>query len=73
MDEPKPQVVVTVREDGHVTVRVQGVRGRECVQIARWIEDALGVVEERVFTGEYYEHPAAKAEDGPSPSRFGRG
>ncbi|HSQ94364.1 MAG TPA: DUF2997 domain-containing protein, partial [Methanoregula sp.] len=44
-------------QEGRVQVAVRGVHGDGCLAITKNLENAVGSVEERGYTGEYYEQP----------------
>lgn len=48
---------ITVDTEGKVSVKVKGVKGPQCVELTRMLEEALGELEDRTYTGEYYEQP----------------
>jgi len=49
---------ITIDKDGRVQVGVIGVHGEGCLTLTKNIENAVGAVEERRFTAEYYEQSA---------------
>jgi hypothetical protein len=52
------EIVVTVAPDGKVTVKVQGVPGKECLDFSKFIEDGLvkdPSAVKREYTGEFYQ------------------
>jgi hypothetical protein len=51
------ELEITIDKDGRVQVRVAGVHGEGCLTLTKNIEDAVGTVDERKFTAEYYEQP----------------
>lgn len=51
------EIEITIDKDGHVKVGVRGVQGEGCLALTRNIENAVGTVEEREYTTEYYEQP----------------
>ena len=42
---------------GNVIVHVHGIAGQDCVALTEALEQAVGTVEDRTFTPEYYEQP----------------
>lgn len=48
------ELEVTISAEGKVNIIVKGVKGKSCVDITKALEDALGEVENRTFTSEYY-------------------
>ena len=51
------ELEITIDNDGHVKVGVRGVHGDSCLMLTKNIENAVGTVEAREFTSEYYEQP----------------
>ncbi len=51
------ELEITIDRQGKVQVAVRGVRGEGCLGITRNIENAVGTVEGREYTAEYYEQP----------------
>lgn len=50
-----PQTIeFVIKSDGTVEETVQGITGPHCEAVTKAIEDALGQVEERQHTGDYY-------------------
>lgn len=52
------ELEITIDKEGRVQVAVRGVKGEGCLALTKSIEDAVGTVEEREYTAEYYEQPA---------------
>lgn len=50
------KMIVRIGRDGATTIRVEGGEGDNCLVFTRAVEEALGVVQKREFTAEYYEH-----------------
>jgi hypothetical protein len=50
---------ITIDREGRVQVTVRGVKGEGCLAMTRSIENAVGTVEEREYTAEYYEQPVS--------------
>jgi hypothetical protein len=51
----KIEVEVEIGRDGEVQLRVKGVKGKGCVDVAKALEQAVGEVLERKPSSEYYE------------------
>jgi hypothetical protein len=51
------ELEITIDKEGKVQVAVRGVHGEGCLAITNNIENAVGTVEEREYTAEYYEQP----------------
>ena len=56
------ELEITIDKEGRVQVAVRGVKGEGCLALTKNIEDAVGTVEERECTAEYYEQPASVSE-----------
>ena len=56
------ELEITINREGRVQVAVRGVKGEGCLAITKNIENAIGTVEEREYTGEYYEQPVSVSE-----------
>lgn len=52
------EMEITIDKEGRIVVKVNGGHGAECLALTKNLEDATGVVEERVYSAEYYEQPA---------------
>ena len=50
----KHEIEVTIGADGRVTLRPKGAQGPGCLELTRELEEALGEVERRELTSEYY-------------------
>jgi len=48
------ELEVTISPEGKVSILVKGIKGKRCVDITKTLEDAIGEVENRTFTSEYY-------------------
>jgi hypothetical protein len=51
------ELEITIDKEGRVQVAVRGVQGEGCLVLTKNIENAVGTVEEREYTAEYYEQP----------------
>lgn len=51
----KTEIEFTIGPDGNVGISVKGAKGKKCTEITKEIEEALGIVTNRTYTGEYYE------------------
>ena len=49
------EMEITIDKEGRIQVNVKGVQGTGCLALTRELENALGVVEHREFTAEYYQ------------------
>jgi len=50
----KQEIEFIIKPDGTVEEKVTGVNGPDCEEITRDIEQALGKVEERKHTGDFF-------------------
>jgi len=50
-----PEINVEILPDGQVKISVEGAKGSECVDLTRFLEEALGEVQTRDFTPDYYQ------------------
>ena len=55
MEMKREELDIVIAEDGTVTIQVNGVKGKRCLDATAFLEEALGDVEERDFTSEYYQ------------------
>jgi hypothetical protein len=53
------ELEITIDKEGRVQVAVRGVKGEGCMGLTKNIENAVGTVEEREYTAEYYEQPVS--------------
>lgn len=53
------ELEITIDKEGRVQVAVRGTKGESCLALTRNIENAVGTVEEREYTAEYYEPPVS--------------
>jgi len=51
----KQEIEFTINPDGSVGIAVKGAKGKKCTEITREIEEALGIVTNRTYTGDYYQ------------------
>lgn len=51
------ELEITIDNEGRVLVHVAGVKGEECLTLTKNLENAVGEVQERSFSSEYYEPP----------------
>jgi hypothetical protein len=50
----KFEIEVMIEADGRVTLRPKGAQGPGCLEMTRGLEEALGEVESRELTADYY-------------------
>jgi hypothetical protein len=48
------EIQFKIDDDGNVSIEVKGATGSECERITREIEEALGIVQSRERTSEFY-------------------
>jgi hypothetical protein len=46
---------ITIDAKGEVRVHLRGVKGRHCIDYARWLSEIIGPVRNRQLTAEHYE------------------
>lgn len=51
------ELEITIDNEGRVLVHVTGVKGEDCLALTKDLENAVGDVQERSFTSDYYEQP----------------
>ncbi len=50
---------ITISKTGEVKVHIKGVKGKACLEYAKWLQQVIGKVKNQTLTSEYYE-PEAK-------------
>jgi hypothetical protein len=48
------KIILNIDQAGNVTVETKGVKGKGCLDVSKFIEEALGNVAELKKTSEYY-------------------
>ena len=51
----KRELIIQIAPDGTVSLEVKGVAGPECLEVSKFLEEALGQVVERERTSEFYQ------------------
>lgn len=51
----KVELEVEIAPDGEVSFTVKGLKGHGCMDLAKQLEEALGEIQEKTRTPEYYE------------------
>ena len=51
------ELEITINNEGRVLVHVTGVKGEDCLALTKNLENAVGDVQERSFSSDYYEQP----------------
>ncbi len=49
------EIEIRIAPNGKVKVHVKGVKGKGCLEYAKWLTKVLGRVENQQLTSEYYE------------------
>ena len=60
----KKDIFFTIDENGEVKIEVKGAPGEDCLKLTKEIEEALGIVEERSMTAEFYQKEEQQVEVG---------
>jgi hypothetical protein len=56
------EMEIIIDREGRIHVKVRGAHGEDCLALTKNLEEAAGVVEQREYTSEYYEHPVQAQE-----------
>lgn len=51
----KTEILFTIDDSGNITITVEGVKGKDCTEITKELEEAFGIVVDQQFTSEYYQ------------------
>jgi len=51
----KHEIEIDIDDNGNVSFRVKGVKGKKCLEITKDLEAALGIVVKQEKTAEFYE------------------
>ncbi len=51
---------ITIDTEGRIQVTVTGAHNTECLELTKKLEEATGVVEERIYLPAYYEHQVSE-------------
>jgi hypothetical protein len=49
------EVEISISKTGDVKVHVKGVKGKGCLEYAKWLTEIIGRVKKQQLTSEYYE------------------
>ena len=49
------EVEITISKEGEVKVHIKGIKGKGCMEYARWLTEIIGKVKDQQLTSEYYE------------------
>ena len=63
---PQRTVRFTIRPDGRVEERVEGVAGPACLQLTERLEAVLGAVEHQEPTAEAFQQPTSQSQSLPA-------
>lgn len=55
MVDGRKELDISIGLDGEVRVEVNGVKGKSCVDLIKFLEDSLGEPTDKKFKPEYYE------------------
>lgn len=56
------EMEIRIDNEGRIQVKVNGAHGSDCLALTKGLEEAAGVVEERVYSPAYYEQPVITQE-----------
>ena len=51
------ELEITIDNEGRVLVHVTGVKGEDCLALTKNLENAVGDVQDRSLSSDYYEQP----------------
>ena len=51
------ELEIMIDAEGKVSIKVSGAKGDQCLELTRPLEEALGAVEQREYTADYYQSP----------------
>ncbi|MGA2121148.1 MAG: DUF2997 domain-containing protein [Methanoregula sp.] len=54
------EMEIMIDNEGRIQVKVNGAHGADCLALTKNLEDAAGVVEERIYLPAYYEQPVSE-------------
>ena len=49
------RIHIKIKSDGDVEIWVEGVKGKRCLDITKFLEEGLGEVKSKEFTTDYYD------------------
>lgn len=49
------EIEITILPDGKVELHIQGIKGKACVEVAKFFETLVGEIKSLNYTSEYYE------------------
>ena len=53
----KQELEFSIDDDGKISIKVIGAEGKECLEMTKAIEEALGIVTDRQKTSDFYVQP----------------
>lgn len=53
----KQEIEISISPDGIVELKVSGMGGKGCLEATKDLEEALGILQQREMTSEYYQEP----------------
>ncbi|AGB03551.1 DUF2997 domain-containing protein [Methanoregula formicica] len=56
------EMEINIDKEGRVQINVKGVQGTGCLALTRDLETALGVVEQREYSADYYQQETGVCE-----------
>lgn len=51
----KHEIEIDIDDNGNVSFKVKGVKGKKCLEITKELEQALGIVVKQEKTAEFYQ------------------
>lgn len=51
----KHEIDIQIDDNGNVSFKVKGLKGKACLEVTKELEEALGIVVNREKTAEYYQ------------------
>ncbi|MEZ0229430.1 MAG: DUF2997 domain-containing protein [Planctomycetota bacterium] len=59
----KNELEFSIDDDGKISIKVIGAEGKECLEMTKAIEEALGIVTDRQKTADFYVQPQKQQTD----------
>ncbi|MBN2735383.1 MAG: DUF2997 domain-containing protein [Spirochaetales bacterium] len=53
----KEEIEITIGKNGEVNLHVTGIAGPDCMKLTEELEEALGIIQEKTKTNEFYQTP----------------
>ncbi len=51
----KHEIEISIDDNGNVSIKVMGMKGKDCLAVTKDLEEALGIVRNREKTAEFYQ------------------